>query len=556
MLSRPADARVRARFRVGAKRGVFRGENGGGAGVFCTMAFGGKGGKAGGKTRKIRPSGGHLCSFRYVAGRSVQDCGKVVQKLAGREDEKYKLCTTLCAPLCLGTRIVQVSFPRCVRCVGVVVRRCAIRSFSLPPAEAGCPFRRRGRGSRQTGAGCCARGRPPLPSPSPTLRTAARDTVAQRRGLFSGAARTLPGSGRRANDILYIRVRRREGENVLHRAASNDVDNFSVDNPLWINAAAGGRLLRGGRGRRCGGSVNADGGSVNAGAEVQTRTGRVRKPSRAMGARRGRLSAPWLRFHGVDRADVYIIIHVRACCCGECALNPPTSPPIPRRRPSLAPAQRHALPEHFRSPTQSRRMPAGCAMHSPPTSQPTPRRRPPLAPAQRHALPEHFRSSTQRRRTPAGCAMHSPPTAQPIPRRPHHPFPPKTFAHPRTATRPSRALPIAHATPTHARRLRDAFPTDLTTHSPAEALRSSPHSDTPFPSTSAPPRNPDTRPRSPDARPQAAQRIPRSPHNSLPAAPRCLPFRSASGTKKRHRTVHVRCRMFRSTVVAVGHLGW
>ena len=114
----------------------------------------------------------------------------------------------------------------------------------------------------------CARGRPPLPSPSPTLRTAARDTVPQRRGLFSGAARTLPGSGRRANDILYIRVRRREGENVLHRAASNDVDNFSVDNPLWITAAAGCRLLCGGRGRRCGGSVNADG-------EVQTQTGEV-----------------------------------------------------------------------------------------------------------------------------------------------------------------------------------------------------------------------------------------------------------------------------------------
>ena len=134
-------------------------------------------GKAGGKTRKIRPSSSDLCSFRHVAGRSVQDCGKVVQKLAGREDENYKLCTTLCAPLCHGTRIVQVSFPRCVRCVGVVVRRCAIRSFSLPPAEAGCPFRRRGRGGRQTGAGCFARGRPPLPSPSPTLRTALRPSA-------------------------------------------------------------------------------------------------------------------------------------------------------------------------------------------------------------------------------------------------------------------------------------------------------------------------------------------------------------------------------------------
>ena len=136
------------------------------------MAFGRKGWKAGGKTRKIRPSDGDLCSFRYVAGRSVQDCGKVVQKLAGREDENHKLCTTLCAPLRLGTRIVQVSFPLGVRCVGVAVRRCAIRSFSLPPAEAGCPFRRRWRGGRQASAEHYARGRPPLPSPSPTLRSA------------------------------------------------------------------------------------------------------------------------------------------------------------------------------------------------------------------------------------------------------------------------------------------------------------------------------------------------------------------------------------------------
>ena len=295
------------------------------------MAFGQNVGKAGGKTRKIRPSDGDLCSFRYVAGRSVQDCGKVVQKLAGREDENHKLCTTLCAPLRLGTRIVQVSFPLGVRCVGVAVRRCAIRWFSLPPAEAGCPFRRRGRGRRRESAGCCARGLPPLPSPSPiahydsavggggaavggltrgehtagagialcTSAFAHSDSAVGGQGLglrrgkygalregasafafalphpaHGGAghggttARTLPGSGRRANDILYIRVRRREGENVLHRTAGNDVDNFSVDNPLWITAAAGCRLLCGGRGRRCGGSVNADG-------EVQTQTGEV-----------------------------------------------------------------------------------------------------------------------------------------------------------------------------------------------------------------------------------------------------------------------------------------
>ena len=77
-------------------------------------------------------------------------------------------------------------------------------------AHSDSAHKRQGHGRRRASTGHCARGRPPLPSPSPTLRTAVRDTGSQRRGLFSGAARTLPGSGRRANDILYIRVRRRE----------------------------------------------------------------------------------------------------------------------------------------------------------------------------------------------------------------------------------------------------------------------------------------------------------------------------------------------------------
>ena len=201
---------------------------------------------------------------------------------------------------------------------------------------------------KRAGARHCARGRPPLPSPSPTLRSAARDTVAQRRGLFSGAARTLPGSGRRANDILYIRVRRREGENVLHRAAGNDVDNFSVDNPLWITAAAGGRLLRGGARKAVRGKCERGRGKCERGRGSANADGAGTEAFAGDGCSQERLSAPWPRFHGVDRADVYIIIHVRACCCGECALNPPTSPPIPRRRSSLTPpAQRHALPEHF-----------------------------------------------------------------------------------------------------------------------------------------------------------------------------------------------------------------
>lgn len=256
------------------------------------MAFGRKAVKSGGKTRKIRPSSDDLCSFRRVAGRSVQDCGKVVQKLAGREDEKYKLCTTLCAPLRLGTRIVQVSFPLGVWCVGVVVRRCAIRSFSLPPAEPGFPFRRRGRGGRQTGAGRAHGQWRGWPAALPPLRTVIRHTSGIVRHA-SGIARHTSGIARHASDmvrhctrvrpplpsalphpahggavhggttargrthILYIRVRRREGANVLHRAASNDVDNFSVDNPLWITLLGECRLLRGRHRRRCGRSVNA-----------------------------------------------------------------------------------------------------------------------------------------------------------------------------------------------------------------------------------------------------------------------------------------------------------
>ena len=57
----------------------------------------------------------------------------------------------------------------------------------------------------------------------------------------------------------------------------------------------------------------------------------------------------------------------------------------------------------------------------------------------------------------------------------------------------------------------------------AEALRSPPHSDTPFPNTSAPPR-------SADARPQAARCIPRRPHNPFPplrhAASPSVPLRA------------------------------
>lgn len=93
------------------------------------------------------------------------------------------------------------------------------------------------------------------------------------------------------------------------------------------------------------------------------------------------------------------------------------------------PSQRRCTP--FPSPPatspQPRRTPAGCAMHSSPTSQSIPRRRSAPAPAQRRALPEHFRSPTQRRRTPADLTTHSPP---------------KPVTRPRTATRPSPSVPL------------------------------------------------------------------------------------------------------------------
>ena len=63
--------------------------------------------------------------------------------------------------------------------------------------------KRQGLGRRRASAGCCARGRPPLPSPSPTLRSATRDTGPQRRDLFPTAARTLPGAAD-GRTIYYI----------------------------------------------------------------------------------------------------------------------------------------------------------------------------------------------------------------------------------------------------------------------------------------------------------------------------------------------------------------
>lgn len=80
--------------------------------------------------------------------------------------------------------------------------------------------------------------------------------------------------------------------------------------------------------------------------------------------------------------------------------------------------------------------------------------------------------------------------------------PPKTSARPHAATRPSRALPLAHAAPTHACRSHNTFP--------AEDLLPPPHNDTPFP-------------HSDDARPPTSQHIPRRRYAPAPAQRRALP---------------------------------
>lgn len=151
---------------------------------------------------------------------------------------------------------------------------------------------------------------------------------------------------------------------------------------------------------------------------------------------------------------------------------------------------------------------------NPPPSQHIPRRRPAPAPAQRRALPEHFLTPFPSTSAPPRSADAHPQAAPCIPRRPHNTFPVEDLLPPPHSDAPCPCPPAtSHAAPMHTRRPHNPFP--------AKSLRPSPHSDTP-----------------------------------VPAAPPCLPFCSTSGTKKRHRTVDVRCRMSRSTVVAVGHWGW
>ena len=251
-----------------------------------------------------------------------------------------------------------------------------------------------------------------------------------------------------------------------------------------------------------------------------------------MGARKGRLSAPWPRSHSGGAADVYIIIRVRASGYGESALNPADLTTFPVEDLLPPPHSNTPSPSTFSLPPRADAHPqaARCILRRPHN---IPRRRSSPFPSTSSPPSEHFRSLTQHRCTPADLTTHSPP---------------KACSRPRTATPPARALSLPHAAPTHARSAQ-CIPRCPSQLIPRRRPSLAPHSDTPSPSTSAPPR-------SPDARPPTSRPIPRRRTSPVPAAPPCLPLRSASGTKKRHRTVDVRCRMSRSTVIAVGHWGW
>ena len=186
----------------------------------------------------------------------------------------------------------------------------------------------------------------------------------------------------------------------------------------------------------------------------------------------------------------------------------------PRTATRPARAFSHPLPEHFRSPTQPRRTPAGCAMHSSPTSQthsppktfarpaqrharpehfltPFPstsapprspdahpqaarcilRRRPSHAPAQRRALPEHFLTPSPRRHTPAGCTMHSPPTSQHISRRRSAPTPAQRHALPEHFRSPTQPRRTPAGCAMHARRPHNTFLVEDLLPSPSVPLR-------------------------------------------------------------------------------------
>ena len=210
-----------------------------------------------------------------------------------------------------------------------------------------------------------------------------------------------------------------------------------------------------GEGERRGGNINADG----AGAEVFAGDGCSQGTSFVPMAA---ISRRWRggRIYNNTRTRE----RQRRKCVKPADLTT-HSPPKICSRPSTATRPARALPLPHAAPTHTRRLRdaflADLTTHSPPKTVTRPRTatRPP------RALPFPHAASTHTRR------LHDarPPTSQHIPRRRSAPVPAQRRALPAHF----RSLPA----PTHARRQRDAFPADPTTHSPPKTV-ARPRSDT------------------------------------------------------------------------------
>ena len=146
-------------------------------GCFAQWLSGGKGEKRAVKHGKS----GLRTAICALFGTSRGDLCKTVEKLC-KSLQGVKTKITNCAQrfvrLCVLVR--ELCKYRFLSAFGVWALWCGGAPFGRFPSR----LRRRGAhlggggaGGRQTEAGCCARGRPPLPSPSPTLRSALRPSV-------------------------------------------------------------------------------------------------------------------------------------------------------------------------------------------------------------------------------------------------------------------------------------------------------------------------------------------------------------------------------------------
>lgn len=188
-MSRPADARVRARYGAGAKRGGFRGSKGMEVGRFFITIFGlpARDGKVKHGRSGLRAA---ICA---LFGRLRGDLCKTVEKLC-KSLHSVKMKITNCAQrfvrLCVLVR--ELCKYRFLSAFGVWALWCGGAPFGRFPSRLRWRGAHLGGGGEAVGgesAGCCARGlgrrrasaehyargRPPLPSPSPPC--------ARRRGI-------------------------------------------------------------------------------------------------------------------------------------------------------------------------------------------------------------------------------------------------------------------------------------------------------------------------------------------------------------------------------------